>query len=344
MSPPVSRAICFRMMLSRGVGPAGRILLLAAVAAVFPQLARAQTARPTDPHAPFVREPEYPGAEKIPSDLFDKDARRAVVLPSDPIDYGEDETQRSTGVIAKLAPEGHRLPEGYVVANRRGHVQKNGAWNEAVLDVVEGLPSSPPLRILPNSRLSLLEEILAAGGKDRSFSLTGRVTEFQGNNYLLLENVSEARGPAIRTVVPPTPKAPATQTSPGREPTAEEVVRQLMENRPRRELVIPQTQPAAVPGRQGEQPGESIVVDQVGRVMPTDQWWTFSFEDPTPSAAKPKPMRILPNQLLEVAISLSAGGTNGAVLVISGEITRYQGNNYMLLRKVLVKRDMGNLH
>ena len=340
MSPPVSSV--FGRVSSRRFS---RAVLLAGVVGLS-QAAAAQTTRPMDPHAPFMQKPEYPGAEKIPSDLFDKDARRAVVLPTDPLDYGEDETQRSTAVIAKLAPEGHRLPEGYVVANRRGHLEKVGDWYEARLDVVEGLPSAPPLRILPNSRLALLEEIMASGGKERAFSLTGRVMDFQGNNYLLLENISEARGPTVRSVVPPTPKPPTAtrpSTAAAHEPTPEEVVRRLMETRPRRELVIPPaTQPTAA--RVAEIGGENLVVDQVGRVMPGDKWWSFAFEDPTPSAAKPKPIRLLPNQLLEVAISLSAGGSNGAVLVVSGEITRYGGNSYMLLRKVFVRRDMGNLH
>jgi hypothetical protein len=32
------------------------------------------------------------------------------------------------------------------------------------------------------------------------------------------------------------------------------------------------------------------------------------------------------------------------VFIISGEITLYQETNYLLLRKVLVRRDLGNLH
>ena len=40
--------------------------------------------------------------------------------------------------------------------------------------------------------------------------------------------------------------------------------------------------------------------------------------------------------------AVSGGGTRGVVFVVSGEITDYHGSNYLLLRKVLVRRDMGN--
>jgi hypothetical protein len=51
---------------------------------------------------------------------------------------------------------------------------------------------------------------------------------------------------------------------------------------------------------------------------------------------------VLPSQLLELAITLSKGGAGGVVLVISGEVTVHKGIDYLLLRKVIVRRDLGN--
>jgi hypothetical protein len=39
----------------------------------------------------------------------------------------------------------------------------------------------------------------------------------------------------------------------------------------------------------------------------------------------------------------SANGTGDVVFVVSGELTEFHGLNYLLLRKVLIQRDLGNL-
>ena len=57
-----------------------------------------------------------------------------------------------------------------------------------------------------------------------------------------------------------------------------------------------------------------------------------------------RPIQLLPNRLLETTIALSGGGRQGMVFLVSGEVTVYKGDNYLLLRKVLVRRDLGNLH
>jgi hypothetical protein len=47
--------------------------------------------------------------------------------------------------------------------------------------------------------------------------------------------------------------------------------------------------------------------------------------------------------MLENAIALTGDESMGVILVVSGEFTEYRGTNYLLLRKVLVQRDWGNL-
>ena len=54
------------------------------------------------------------------------------------------------------------------------------------------------------------------------------------------------------------------------------------------------------------------------------------------------PIRLLPNRLLETALAISGAGTRSVVFIVSGEVMEYKGMNYLLLRKVLVRRDLGN--
>lgn len=84
------------------------------------------------------------------------------------------------------------------------------------------------------------------------------------------------------------------------------------------------------------------MVDQLGRLVPAgEQWWSLAFEDRGRDASRP-PIRVLPSRLLETAVTLSSGTAQGGVFMVSGEITTYKGLNYLLLRKVLVRRDLGN--
>jgi hypothetical protein len=79
----------------------------------------------------------------------------------------------------------------------------------------------------------------------------------------------------------------------------------------------------------------------VGRVVPGKPWWTFAFEN-LGDEPQQRPMRVLPNRLLETAVSISRGGTRGTVFIVTGEITEHRNQNYLLIRKVLVRRDVGN--
>ena len=263
-------------------------------------------------------------------------------------------------VPAEREPDVPLLPEGYMAASREARVAPQGKWYVAELARREGLENAPPLRVLPNWQLSILEAILADGRTAPAFVVTGRVTEFLGANYILVEHLEQILPkPAPRPKESPGAGQPALTTrptSPG-EPTAEEIMQRLLEHETLRPVVLPDRTPvdddkaaaetdpepsAAQNGTRGRTlPEETLLIDRTGRVLPGESWWTFAFEDQGHRPKRP-PIRLLPNQLLETAIALTSGGTRGMVLVISGEVTLYQGMNYLLLRKVLIRRDLGN--
>ena len=320
--------------------------------------------------------PDYSRTVRVPAEVLEPKRRQVVILPSEPAAFGQPPALRSGGAIAKLPADAHRLPEGYVVANREARLRPEPPWLVADLAPVEGLPDLPPMRLLPNRRLEMLEVILGQTDRPPVFVLTGRVMEFQGGNYLLIELVGErARAADEKPSVPADrstdrkstgsgtsrlAKPPATAPA-GRPPSPEEVIKRLLQDRPLKAVVLPdtarvaRTQPAqagspdrkeqggATSGRElpGHSPG-TLLIDRTGRVLPGDPWWTLAFEDRGRQPAD-RPIRLLPNRLLETALALSGGGSESRVFLVSGEITVYHGQNYLLLRKVLVRRDFGNL-
>lgn len=82
------------------------------------------------------------------------------------------------------------------------------------------------------------------------------------------------------------------------------------------------------------------VVDRPGRLIRSGQRSEFEFYVEEDSGA-PRVMEILKNQFLEAMEREAEGGASE--FVISAEVTRYRGANYLLLRKVLRRLSHGNL-
>ncbi len=346
-----------------GKGPAGGARMLAALVAgigVWPCWAQGPASRPAGSALLGRRGPGYARTSRVPENLLDPPRRQVVILPSQPGEVGEDPEQLSQGTQKKLRADMPLLPEGYVVASREGRILKKDRWYVVELAKVEGLPDAPPLRVLPNQWLAMLEVILSAADTPSTFVVTGRITEFLGANYLLVEDLEETSAKPVKPAGEPqaVPGADTTtQPATPREPTAEELMQRLQQHKTLRPVVLPDRTPtigegsqagtaddpsAASSGRRGAAwPEEALLIDRIGRVSPGELWWTLVFEDQG-RHPKDKPVRLLPNRLLETAISLSGGGSQGVVFVISGEVTLHGGTNYLLLRKVLARRDLGN--
>ena len=52
---------------------------------------------------------------------------------------------------------------------------------------------------------------------------------------------------------------------------------------------------------------------------------------------------VLPNQVMEGMVKLSERGASGLVFVVSGDVTAYRGENYVLTRMAVRRSEMGNL-
>jgi hypothetical protein len=84
--------------------------------------------------------------------------------------------------------------------------------------------------------------------------------------------------------------------------------------------------------------------DRTGRAVRDGEWWVFHFiSDNHPDRMPDPPMKLLPNQLLERLVRETQAGAVNYEFIVSGEVTDFLGENYLLLRKLMRKRDLGNL-
>ena len=125
-----------------------------------------------------------------------------------------------------------------------------------------------------------------------------------------------------------------------------EILRNLLDQEDRPAPIQPQSGPApateAALGSDGQPllvEGTSLV-ERPGRLVHEDDKSKFVFNIGG-SDQKTRKMEILENQLLETMEQEAEAGF--AEFIISAQVTRYRGQNYLLLRKVLRRVSHGNL-
>ena len=132
--------------------------------------------------------------------------------------------------------------------------------------------------------------------------------------------------------------------------SSEDILKAFQKDRPTRVPIAPTEglgAPAATPeaaptGSSRRLPDGFFLVDRVGRLAKDGDWYVFAFEGYSESCPE-LPMKLLPNQLLERMVLESEGAVSSTVFIVSGEVTEFQGENYLLLRKLLRRRNLGNL-
>ncbi len=139
-----------------------------------------------------------------------------------------------------------------------------------------------------------------------------------------------------------------------RPPRPEDIIREFQKQRPQLVPVLPTgpedetiqratpEEAAQGPLRPARLPDGAMLVDRAGRVVREAEWWVFVFESDNSSYPEP-PMKLLPNQALERMVRESRGGVDPVVFVVTAEVTDFKAENYLLPRKVLRQRDLGNL-
>ena len=148
-------------------------------------------------------------------------------------------------------------------------------------------------------------------------------------------------------------KVEAPEGSTPRQPSVEDVLEEFEKQRPKAEPLMPREADEEVVAPAGggagggtplRLPDGYFLVDRTGRLVRDGDWWVISFvSDNHPDKAPDPPMKLLPNQMLERMVRESQDGTQTVHFIVSGEVTDFMGENYLLLRKLMRRRDMGNL-
>ena len=248
-------------------------------------------------------------------------------------------------------------PEGSRLVSRPGRLGRDDRWWTLLLLDNQG---ETPLRLLPNATLEAVVRSAGQAGP-REFVASGEMTVFKGENYLLLRFAMRAAAP-VSEPAPPVESARGGEGGPGESgagaASAEEVLELLSRQRPAQEVMSvnisgagePATgdltmdaYPRRIPG--GGPPAlsdGSPLIARPGRLVRDGDWWTFVFESDDEGYPEP-PMKLLPNQHVELMAEVLARGAKGLVFTVSGEVTAFGGENYLLPRTVMRRVDMGNL-
>jgi hypothetical protein len=143
------------------------------------------------PPAPATREAPQPSADEVLGQMLKprRTGNERELTVTDP--PGVDRTS-GRGAVVPNAPVVNVLREGSPIVNRVGRLTPtaDGSAAEFTFESDGQALRDPPLLILPNLKLMLMEDSVRNANRDLRFRVTGIVTEYRGRNYLLLEKVS----------------------------------------------------------------------------------------------------------------------------------------------------------
>lgn len=152
-------------------------------------------------------------------------------------------------------------------------------------------------------------------------------------------------------------------TDPQTRPASREIVDRLPPESPASPFGAPRpSAPAVLPSTPGQPKAPAGVVSPVspnikerpviaegrwisvrpGRLIKMQGAWAFAFESKSTEHSDP-PLPLLPCQQLELMEAEAVEGQRSPVFVVTGEITEYHGQNYLLPRIVQVRRGSSNL-
>ena len=233
-------------------------------------------------------------------------------------------------------------PEGSTIVELAGSISRDGDW---WMFQQECAGACAPLKVLPNTQLDMMVGTMEGAGSQIAFIVSGEITVFENENYLLVKYA--ARG--TPTVEPsPTRSPPSSETVPT-DASAEDVLVKLQTQQPDQSMMPPESWGIGGSARRPPPADRrallldgSPVVNRPGRLVREGSWWTLAFESNRPDAAEP-PIRLLPNQVLELMVRTSQSGSIGLIFIVSGEATLHDGENYLMTRSVTRRLDLGNL-
>jgi len=232
------------------------------------------------------------------------------------------------------------LPEGWTIIDRTGRLEKQKNWWVFVYEPARG---DQAMKVIPNAKLEQMVRTATHSDQIEIFTISGEVTVYQGKNYLLVRMAM--RPPPVEKVQPTTVlESEQPETSPKETPdqskdisiesSVEDVLSKMQELKPDQTMIepIPQLQNnnllEAIQGHTMIADGSSFV-RRAGRLYQQSGWWMFTPESDHPDHPE-LPLKLLPNKNTDLMATMWKQNSIGLVYIVSGEVTLFQGVNYLL--------------
>ena len=168
-----------------------RVLRVSAVILLFcASLVLSQTTRPTT--GPSDSDG---GLKTLSADQMLDQMLKPATNPSKPLatraDKPTTDTSSGAGAVIPNAPAvSLRREETYIIDATARLSRTKDNQPELTFESDGKALKDPPMIILPNQTLARMEDSITAAGKDLKFRVTGRITEYRGRNYILLERAA----------------------------------------------------------------------------------------------------------------------------------------------------------
>lgn len=244
--------------------------------------------------------------------------------------------------VRRAAPS-KLFPEGFVIVDQSGRLGRDGSWWTFVFDASDELV---PMKLLPNTSLEVMVRTTRGAAKPIRFRMSGEMTVFEGENYLLARVATRITDGSETTH--PMGADQAKDQVPA-DATADQVLAVLQAQQPKQPLLqslstlagddVMRRSATAALTVMGE---GTTLVRRPGRLIRQRHWWTFVFESDHPDQPEP-PIKLLPNKSVELMAQTSARGNNGLVFLLTGDVTLFEGENFLLPRIAIRRIDSGNL-
>jgi hypothetical protein len=301
------------------------------IVVLAPKQPGAEPADPTDSPAVQAAEDQRDATEAATADdlLRELQRRRPANEPIPP----------ASAAGGEFPPHEPKLwPEGWTVVDVVGRLSRSGSWWTLL---GESSRFAGPIKLLPDSSLEVMVRTATAAAVEVPFIIAGDMTVYAGENYLLVRDVRRARPPQANTSGPS--GAPSDVVAP--DAPVDDVLAVLKAREPDNP-VLQAGQDGFSAGSVAYTPGlvpdGTLMASRAGRVVRQDEWWLFIFESDHPDHREP-PMKLLPNLVTATMVTAVEQEGVGAVFLVSGEVTQFAGENFLLPQFATRRVEMGNL-
>ncbi len=230
-------------------------------------------------------------------------------------------------------------PEGWSVVDRGGFLTRDGDWWLFAFEPDNG---DPPIRLIPNANLEVLVRTAVHVTTPVRFVISGLTTVFKDQNYLLVRSVTRdrrapdpAKQPTPTSTPDPKPESPTTST--------DDVLGMMQEQAPETDLLDTRRRLETAAATRTLLPDGATVINRPARVVKQGALYRLVFESDHPDSPEP-PLTMLPNQNMMRMIHLATNNNLGLVFIVSGEVTQFQGENFVLVQSATQRAASGNFH